>query len=86
MKQPNLASRDKSKIIAQRAMIQRELLPTFSFAAIAETDALVTAAAETDPSFRDLRGFFRRSIDNDDSLDLDKLTAVVARTGRKYTV
>jgi len=29
MKQPNIASRDKLKVIAQRAMIQRGLLPNF---------------------------------------------------------
>ena len=100
--QVNFASRDKLKVIAQRAMIQRGLLPDFSFAVLAETDAIVTAAAETDPSIRDLRDFLWCSIDNDDSLDLDQLTVVepgtgglkkilvavvdVYRAGRKYAV
>jgi len=82
MKQPNIASRDKLKVIAQRAMVQRGLLPNFSFAVLAETDAIVTAAAETDPSVRDLCDFLWCSIDNDDSLDLDQLTAVEPRAGR----
>ena len=79
--QINFASREKLKVIAQRAMIQRGLLPNFSFAVLAETDAIVTAAAETDPSIRDLRDFLWCSIDNDDSLDLDQLTAVVPLAG-----
>jgi exoribonuclease-2 len=60
--------------IARRAMIQRGLQPDFSPAALAETTALVEAAAETDPSIRDLRSRLWASIDNDDSRDLDQLT------------
>ena len=81
--QVNIASRDILKVIAQRAMIQRGLLPNFSFAVVAEADAIVTAAAETDPSIRDRRDFLWCSIDNDDSLDLDQLTAVEPRAGRQ---
>jgi len=81
MGQPNFASRETLKVIAHRAMIQRGLLPNFSFAVFAETDAIATAAAETDPSIRDLRDLLWCSIDNDDSLDLDQLTAVEPRAG-----
>jgi exoribonuclease R len=86
MKQSNIAGRDKLKVIAQRAMIQRGFLPNFSSAVLAETDAIVTAAAETDPSIRDLRDFLCCSIDNDDSLDLDQLTAFEPMAGRKCPV
>jgi VacB/RNase II family 3'-5' exoribonuclease len=55
-------------------MIQRGLLPDFSPAVLAETAAVAGAAAETDPSIRDLRGLLWCSIDNDDSRDLDQLS------------
>ncbi len=61
-------------MIAQRAMIQRGLLPNFSPAALAETEAITRAATETNPSIRDLRGLLWCSIDNDDSRDLDQLS------------
>ncbi len=61
-------------MIAQRAMIQRGLLPDFSPAALAETGAITRAATETNPSIRDLRGLLWCSIDNDDSRDLDQLS------------
>ena len=81
MTQSDIASRDKLRVIAQRAMIERGLLPDFSPAVLAETEAIVTAAAETDPSIRDLRDLLWCSIDNDDSRDLDQLTAVEPRAG-----
>jgi exoribonuclease-2 len=55
-------------------MIQRGLLPDFSPAVLAETDAVRGAAAQTDPAIRDLRGLLWCSIDNDDSRDLDQLS------------
>jgi exoribonuclease-2 len=60
-------------------MSQRGLLPEFSPAVVAETDAIVTAAAETDPLIRDLRHLTWCSIDNDDSRDLDQLTVAEPR-------
>jgi exoribonuclease-2 len=62
-------------------MIERGLLPDFSSAAMAETDAITGAAAETDPALRDLRGLLWCSIDNDDSRDLDQLTVAEATAG-----
>ena len=67
-------------------MIQRGLLPNFSPAVMAETDALVSAAAETDPSIRDLTGLLWCSIDNEDSRDLDQLTAAESRPAGLATV
>ena len=55
-------------------MLDRGLLPDFSAAVRAETDAIVSAATEVDPSVRDLRRLLWASIDNDDSRDLDQLT------------
>ena len=55
-------------------MIQRGLLPDFSPAVLAETNALAKAVSETGPSIRDLRGLLWASIDNDDSRDLDQLS------------
>ena len=86
MNQPSLPRRDELRVIAERAMVQRGLLPDFSAAVLAETDALVTAAAETDPSIRDLRGLLWCSIDNDDTRDLDQLTAVESRPGGLATI
>src|SRR4030067_284664 len=77
---------DQLKLIAKRAMVQRGLLPDFTPAVLAETDALVTAAAETDPSIRDLVGLLWCSIDNDDTRDLDQLTAGESRPGGLATI
>jgi VacB/RNase II family 3'-5' exoribonuclease len=62
-------------------MSQRGLLPDFSPAALAETNAIAHAAAETDPSIRDLRDLLWCSIDNDDSRDLDQLSVAVPMPG-----
>jgi RNB domain len=55
------------------------LLPDFSPAVLAETDAVASAPAETNPSIRDLRGLLWSSIDNDDSRDLDQLSVAEPR-------
>ncbi len=57
-------------------MLERGLLPDYSAAVIAETDAIV-APAPADQSFRDLRSLPWVSIDNDDSRDLDQLSVAV---------
>ncbi len=75
MNRSDVADRQQLKAIARRAMIERGLLPVFSPAVLAETNAVAAAAVETDPSIRDLSGLPWCSIDNDDSLDLDQLTA-----------
>ncbi|CAN5731729.1 RNB domain-containing ribonuclease [soil metagenome] len=55
-------------------MLGRGLLPDFSPAAVAETDAITSAASGSSASIRDLRGLLWASIDNDDSRDLDQLS------------
>jgi exoribonuclease-2 len=60
--------------IAQRAMLERGLLPDFSAEALAELGRIEAPAATSGESIRDLRDLLWASIDNDDSLDLDQLT------------
>jgi VacB/RNase II family 3'-5' exoribonuclease len=74
MNRPPMSRRAELRAIAHRTMIQRGLRPDFSPAVLAETDAITSAAVETNPSIRDLRGLLWSSIDNDDSRDLDQLS------------
>jgi len=73
--------------IAQRAMVERGLLPAFSEAALAELQRIQATAGANDTSgadtagIRDLRGLLWVSIDNDDSRDLDQLTVAEALAG-----
>jgi VacB/RNase II family 3'-5' exoribonuclease len=62
-------------------MTERGLLADFSPAAQAETAAITSAASESDPSIRDLRGLPWCSIDNDDSRDLDQLSVAQPSAG-----
>jgi VacB/RNase II family 3'-5' exoribonuclease len=62
------------RTIARRAMVERGLLPDFSEAVVAETDAVKLAAVAPDASVRDMSDLLWASIDNDDSLDLDQLS------------
>jgi ribonuclease R len=61
--------------IARRAMHDRGLLPDFSAAEMAEAQRLDPGVGPLDSSVRDLRSLLWASIDNDDSRDLDQLTA-----------
>jgi len=61
-------------------MLERGLLPDFSAAAIAETNA-ISKPAPADASLRDLRSLVWASIDNDDSRDLDQLSVAVPMSG-----
>ena len=74
MDRSGASNRDQLRGIAHRAMAERGLLPDFSTAVIAETEAIGKAATDTGPSIRDLRDLLWCSIDNDDSRDLDQLT------------
>ncbi len=74
-----MPSRSDLTRIARRAMIQRGLLPDFSPAVLAETEA-IKAAVAAGPSIRDLRGLLWASIDNDDSRDLDQLSVAEPMT------
>ena len=60
--------------IAQRAMIERGLLPDFSAQAITELNGIHGAVTNIEESTRDLRNLAWCSIDNDDSRDLDQLS------------
>lgn len=62
-------------------MIERGLLPDFSPAVLAETQALSQAPMERGPGIRDLRGLLWASIDNDTSRDLDQLSVAEPMTG-----
>ena len=72
--------------IAQRAMLERGLLPDFSAEAIAELGRIQSPAAMNGGPARDLRGLVWASIDNDDSLDLDQLTVAEAMPGDKVKI
>ncbi len=74
MNQTTTGHRHDLRAIARRVMIDRGLLPDFSPAVVAETNALAGPAVERDPSIRDHRGLLWVSIDNDDSRDLDQLS------------
>jgi ribonuclease R len=78
--------------IAQRAMLERGLLPDFSAAVLAELDRIqapagVNGESVEDPlGIRDLTDLPWASIDNDDSLDLDQLTIAEALPGDKVKI
>jgi exoribonuclease-2 len=75
---------DELRAIARRVMRERGLLPDFSRAVRDEVNAIVRPAPAESASNRDLRKMPWSSIDNDDSRDLDQLTA--ARTNADGTV
>ncbi len=62
--------------LAAQAMLNAGLAPEFSADALTELAAVKTAPS--DPAVRDLRQLPWCSIDNDDSLDLDQLSAAAA--------
>jgi exoribonuclease-2 len=67
--------------IAQRAMLERGLLPDFSAAELTELDRIQAPATMTQESLRDLQELPWCSIDNYGSLDLDQLTVAEAMPG-----
>lgn len=73
--------------LAHQAMLDRGLQPDFSSAALKELEKLNSAAVPVDQSkVRDLRKLPWCSIDNDDSLDLDQLTAAEALPENKTRI
>ena len=72
--------------IAQRAMLERGLLPDFSAEALAELAKIQAPAEMNGEAVRDLRDLLWASIDNDDSLDLDQLTVAEAMPGDKVKI
>jgi ribonuclease R len=74
------------KTIAWREMLKRGFLPDFSASALAELDKIQAPAQMPGGSVRDLRELLWCSIDNDDSLDLDQLTAAEALPGDRVKI
>jgi VacB/RNase II family 3'-5' exoribonuclease len=69
-------ARQRLREIARRAMLERGLEPELSPKAQAEAQAIDGQRRGGDGAIRDLRDLIWCSIDNDDSRDLDQLTAV----------
>jgi exoribonuclease-2 len=72
--------------IANRAMLERGLLPDFSTGVVAELGKIRAPATTNIEEARDLRGLSWASIDNDDSQDLDQLTIASAMSDGKIKV
>jgi VacB/RNase II family 3'-5' exoribonuclease len=72
--------------IAERAMLERGLLPDFSAEALAELAKIQAPADMNGEAVRDLKDLLWASIDNDDSLDLDQLTVAEAMPGDKVKI
>ena len=72
--------------IAQRAMLERGLLPDFSVEALAELGKIQASATMNGELLRDLSSLLWASIDNDDSRDLDQLTVAEALPGDKVKI
>jgi VacB/RNase II family 3'-5' exoribonuclease len=74
--------------IATRAMTERGLWPTFSPEALTELDHLHQPAPvpANQPALRDMRDLLWCSIDNDDSRDLDQLSAAQALPGGQVKI
>ncbi|MCE9644694.1 MAG: RNB domain-containing ribonuclease [Chloroflexi bacterium] len=76
MNAKNQNHRSLLKSIAHRVMIERGMLPDFSSETLAELEKLSKQTAGDDSAgIRDLRNMLWCSIDNNDSRDLDQLTA-----------
>src|SRR5512136_2574643 len=74
------------RVIARRVMVERNLLPDFSAAVMAEVARSQAVTADGAPGARDLRGLLWCSIDNDDSRDLDQLTVAEPLAGGRVRV
>ncbi len=78
MKSAQQRSRSDLVRIATEAMTERGLEPDFPASVQQQLSSLTRPGREVDPNIRDLRTLPWCSIDNDDSLDLDQLTACEA--------
>ncbi len=72
--------------IAERAMLERGLLPEFSAQALAELNRIQSPARRNGKPIRDLTRLLWASIDNDDFRDLDQLSAAEAMPGNAIKV
>jgi len=82
----NKQHRSTLQRIARRVMIEKGLLPDFTPQAIHELGEIHGPAINVDKSTRDLRDIPWCSIDNDDSLDLDQLTAAMPVSGEAVKI
>ena len=69
--------RDDLQRVAHRALRDRGLLETFDSFALEQLDGIRVASEENGADIRDLRGLPWCSIDNDESRDLDQLSAAL---------
>jgi exoribonuclease-2 len=67
-------------------MVERDLLPDFSAAAMAELATIRTAPPQHTREIRDLTRLLWASIDNDDSRDLDQLTVAEPLSGDRVKI
>ena len=74
----NAQSRSVLQSIARRAMLDRGLVPDFSSQALAQLSGIKETPPKAQGQVRDLGNLRWCSIDNDDSRDLDQLTACEA--------
>jgi exoribonuclease-2 len=75
MRSAQQRSRSDLVRIATKAMAERGLEPEFPASVQQQLSSLTGPGRDVDPKIRDLRSLPWCSIDNDDSLDLDQLTA-----------
>ena len=75
MSQERRANRSDLIRIAGEVMAERGLEPEFPAAALTQLATIIGPGRDEDPRIRDLTALPWCSIDNDDSLDLDQLTA-----------
>ncbi len=81
MAQAHRVDRSDLVRIAGEVMVERGLEPEFPAAVQAQLAAITGCGRDDDPHIRDLTALPWCSIDNDDSLDLDQLTACEALAG-----
>ena len=86
MKKNENQQREILEEIANRAMLERGLLPDFSTGVVAELGKIRAPATTNIEEARDLRSLSWASIDNDDSQDLDQLTVASAMPEGKIKV
>lgn len=86
MSHGSISARERLEALADAAMRARGLEPDFSPAALAEAAALDSGRASTSSAPRDLRTLPWCSIDNDDSRDLDQLSAAEPLGGGRTRV
>ena len=86
MKKNENQQREILEEIANRAMLERGLLPDFSTGVVAELGKIRAPATTNIEEARDLRNLIWASIDNDDSQDLDQLTIASAMPDGKIKV